>query len=274
MLTKNKMTWQKELRGAELTHAEFRVLVTISTYADAEGRRAHPGWDRITVDARVDKRTAQRAVKSLIGKKWLILVRKGGNQVGYRIADEYELTSPNASKGGEDVPLPDGGESLPDQGANDPGALRDESRGRVVAMHEGWHGAAEKGGEDVPPSGHIHQVQESARSAASSEAEPRGHSAPPSGARQAVTPDSELASSLGGEASSDPPRDDEREPTPPPPPGLTWNDLRDDFDLLEEWLDQHLGVIGFDLSTASGMWEDDRHPKAIFNTIRSRRNSA
>ena len=38
-----KLGWQKALRGAELTHAEFRILTIIGTYTNAELSSAFPG---------------------------------------------------------------------------------------------------------------------------------------------------------------------------------------------------------------------------------------
>jgi len=100
-----KLQWQKHLRGAPLTHSEYRVLMTISTYTDARGLHAHPGWDRIAEDANVDRRTARRAVKALIRFGWLTLTAKGGNAVAYRAADEYALGTPAHPKGVNTTPL-------------------------------------------------------------------------------------------------------------------------------------------------------------------------
>ncbi|NKZ93781.1 hypothetical protein GS966_29225 [Rhodococcus hoagii] len=38
----SKLEWLAGLRGADLTHAEFRVLVTLFTYTDASLSNAYP----------------------------------------------------------------------------------------------------------------------------------------------------------------------------------------------------------------------------------------
>lgn len=244
MLTTSKLAWQKELRGADLTHSEYRVLLTISTYTDAQGSKAHPGWDRIARDARMDKRNAKRAVANLIEKGWLRLTRKGGNNVGYRIADEYELTTPTASgKGGLATPLEtevNDPESAPDHPAND----RD---GRGVGSTQGVLTGHGKGGLTTPPSDHSHQILSAKR--ASSDAEHR----PRSAADTASQPVARRARN-GQEV-------------PPPPAGRTWSDLLDDYDLMEDWLEEHIGLSPMGMSTAHGMWENERHPKAIYNAV-------
>ena len=94
----SKLTWQKRLRGVDLTHAEYRVLMTICSYTDETLGNAHPGWARISEGAHVDPKTAKRAVASLIDKGWLILTARGGNDVGKGRAHVYALGSPPIHK--------------------------------------------------------------------------------------------------------------------------------------------------------------------------------
>ena len=133
-----KLQWQKQLRGAGLTHAEYRVLMTISTYTDRHGQNAHPGWARIIDDARVDRATGRRAVRSVIDKGWLTLVRKGGNAIGYHVADEYALSAPDIHKGVNVTPLDRASE----------GSEGGECHTEGGECHAG------KGCEDHPPSDH------------------------------------------------------------------------------------------------------------------------
>lgn len=225
MLTGSKHTWYKHLREANLTHAEYRVLVTVSTYADAKGCRAHPGIERLARDACMDKRNVKRAIKSLIDKQWLILTRKGGNEVGYRMADEYELTTPeDIHKGRLTTPL-----------------SGDETRG--VESAQGVLSVQGKGGLTTPPS-----ITTSSDHFSSSATKSRPLSAAATGSKRAST-----------------------DPVPNPQHPYKWSDLRDDFDAFEAWIDYWLGLDAVEMSMAHGMWENDRHPKAIYNAINSRR---
>lgn len=233
MLTGTKHTWHKNLRGADLTHAEYRVLITVSTYADAKGCRAHPGIDRLARDVCMDKRNVRRAIKSLIDKQWLTLARKGGNDVGYRMADEYELRIPDSlAKEGLTTPLNDAGES------------DGETETRGVDTAQGVLSVHRKGGLTTPPS----ITTSSNPKNASSATESRPHSAAASGSKQASP-----------------------EPVPNPHSNYTWDDFIADFDAFEEWIDYWLGLDPVEMSTAHGMWENERHPKAIYNTIVARR---
>ena len=212
MLTTSKLVWQKSLRGmAGFTSAEFRVLMMMSTYTDAKGCGAHPGMDRLASDSCVDRRTAQRAAASLIKKGWLICKRKGGNEVGWRVADEYELADPAAiHKGGMTPPLVKSGRA----------ALKTEGR-RDTALK----GGIEDTGRAVSdrPIRSLHQIQASSDHHPSSDGSRRGRSAGQTGSLREVSADEsdhlEVVEDFAINLQ--------------PPRGLGWDDLKEDFELLE-----------------------------------------
>ncbi|WP_146070939.1 hypothetical protein [Arthrobacter sp. B1805] len=87
----SKLDWQKSLRGVDLSHAEYRVLMTISTYTDGNLRNARPGLSRIIADACVNAKTARAALKSLTTKGYLMCTGEGGNQFGKGKANVYAI---------------------------------------------------------------------------------------------------------------------------------------------------------------------------------------
>ena len=48
--------------------------------------------------------------------------------------------------------------------------------------------------------------------------------------------------------------------------------MTDDYDALEAWLEDGIGLDTIETSTALGMWEANAHPLAIRNTILRRRD--
>lgn len=144
-----KLQWQKRLRGAGLTPAEYMVLVTLSTYADRHLRNARPGWARMVNDTGLDLRTIKKAVSHLLGKEYLVLTEPGGNQYGKGRANVYELTLPVVHKGDTAGAPSDGAE----------GARRGTSGAARGAddVDEGVHGMTPHQGY---PSGH--QIHHSA----------------------------------------------------------------------------------------------------------------
>lgn len=107
----DKFAWTKALRGAEgLTHAEFRVLVILSTYTDANLGNAFPGRQQLFDAACVSMPTGKKALKSLIEKGWVVLVEEGGNQHWKGKANVYAVTVP---KGVSHLP-PSGQSDVPD----------------------------------------------------------------------------------------------------------------------------------------------------------------
>lgn len=109
MSGQSKLSWQKTLRGADLTHAEFRILMIISTYTNAALENAFPSLSQIVHDCRVDPKTARAALKSLQSKGYLKLTRAGGNQHGKGLANVYAVTTPDVGR----VP------TIPAKGTND-----------------------------------------------------------------------------------------------------------------------------------------------------------
>ncbi|MBS9371568.1 helix-turn-helix domain-containing protein [Rhodococcus sp. B50] len=129
----NKFAWMEALRGADLTHAEYRVLVNLSTYARGDLTNAHPGLSRLCEDARVSEPTAKKALRRLVEKGWIVLTDRGGNEHWKGKANVYALSIPKGvthlppwgekgvnpnteggnsfSEGGKSTPL-EGGNSL------------------------------------------------------------------------------------------------------------------------------------------------------------------
>ncbi|MBX9243423.1 helix-turn-helix domain-containing protein [Actinotalea ferrariae] len=139
----SKLSWQKKLRGADLTHAEYRVLMTIASYTDKHLGNAHPGWARIAADACVREKTAKDAVRALMTKGWLRLTSAGGNQYGKGVANTYALTVPAINKGGGDRP-PSGLDG-------------DQGRGAVDDPRGGGRRLSKGGGERPPIRKYFHQ---------------------------------------------------------------------------------------------------------------------
>lgn len=159
----SKLTWQKKLRGADLSHAEYRVLMSISTYTNADGRNAHPGNARIIEDSTIARSKIGPILRSLEAKGWLIVERAS---VGRTDATVYRLgvpaKPPNADKLGDgrdseglrrqfvpsgdaDVPsedelVPSGGliRSLPNQRSDQLKTPSSATRPTPELLPEGW----------------------------------------------------------------------------------------------------------------------------------------
>lgn len=100
---RTKLQWLESLRGADLTHAEFRILVIIATYTNANRTNAFPGFTTIVRESRVDEKTARSALRSLQAKGYLVLLEEGGNRHWKGKANVYGVTTPVAqTKGGND----------------------------------------------------------------------------------------------------------------------------------------------------------------------------
>lgn len=103
---RDKFAYVKALRGrADLTLGEFRLLITIWSYTDPEGRHAHPGTDRLANDlGHHGDRRVRRMIPELLAKGYLVTSRVGG---GRKKATEYELampTNPGQENPGQDDP--------------------------------------------------------------------------------------------------------------------------------------------------------------------------
>lgn len=67
----NKLTYLQLLRGAPLTHSQYRVLVTILTYANPDGTNAHPGYAKLAGQCCMSKSSVGRCVRQLKEAGWL-----------------------------------------------------------------------------------------------------------------------------------------------------------------------------------------------------------
>lgn len=94
----SKLDWQQTiLRGAgkDLSHAEVRILMTMSTYADSrDGGRIHPGKKRIAEDTGCSRTTVDSAISKFLDRGYLRLIQQGGNQVRRGFANVYQLAYP------------------------------------------------------------------------------------------------------------------------------------------------------------------------------------
>ncbi|MFJ2300481.1 helix-turn-helix domain-containing protein [Oerskovia paurometabola] len=144
----NKFEYQKALRGAGLTAQQYMVLMTLQTYANADGTRAHPGWDKLRADTSLDPRTIKSAVKALEARGFLVCTE---SQRVRGSANVYSLT----------LPLPSTASSMPEEALGDPWNMPDKSHGSSQADPRGTSVAlrgtsvAPQGGQQMPP----HQVR-------------------------------------------------------------------------------------------------------------------
>lgn len=97
---RSKLDWYKSLRGADLTQAEFVILVLLAGYSNASRENAYPGSVRLAADSGIDRRRVRRILKSLEAKKAIAVTEEGGNQIRKGAATVYMvLTPPQRSKG-------------------------------------------------------------------------------------------------------------------------------------------------------------------------------
>ena len=206
-MTFTKLSWLKNLRGADLNDAEFRVLVVLATYTDKLGNNAFPGNMRLASDCLMQARSIRRILHRLEAKGWIVETSRGGNEYGKGRANEYQIVR---YPGKGDPTVPKGDPTVP--------------KGDPRSPH--------KGDPAVPPSGPSHQGIASG---------PGHHSA------------TDVAGS---------PHATSRRGVP------NWEAMRDDFDLVEEWLSEEgwLQISG-DYELAHNMWETGSHPLAILNTL-------
>ena len=106
MQSADKFTYIRALNGADLTLAEYRVLITVWHYTDKDGQRAYASAARLAQDCRMAERTARRSLAGLVQKGFLHRVRRGGRDAQPR-ASEYELRLPDHIPTGHH--RPDGG---------------------------------------------------------------------------------------------------------------------------------------------------------------------
>lgn len=87
----------KRLRGADLTHGQFRVAVMLSTYTSKDGSSAYPGARRLAEDCAMTERGVRKLLGELEVKGWIRQDFKGGNLAEYRRASEYTITVPRVN---------------------------------------------------------------------------------------------------------------------------------------------------------------------------------
>ncbi|MBF6330260.1 MarR family winged helix-turn-helix transcriptional regulator [Nocardia transvalensis] len=123
----NKFAWMEALRGADLSHAEYRILLNLSTWANGDLTNAYPGMKALAEAAQVSPPTLKKALRTLTAKGWIVLVDPGGNQYWKGKANVYSLAvpkgvtglSPSGSQGGK--PFSEGGNSVSEGGKSAPG---------------------------------------------------------------------------------------------------------------------------------------------------------
>ncbi|MBX9147750.1 helix-turn-helix domain-containing protein [Rhodococcus qingshengii] len=144
----NKFAWMEAIRGADLTHAEYRVLLNLSTFARGDLTNARPSLKTLCAAARVTDKTAKKSIRTLIEKGWIVRTHEGGRGTGR--TNVFTLAVPKLL-GGTECP--------PESGSLKGTDYPPESASREVI------GAA-LGGHSVPPRGVI-------------DAESGGYSLPP-----------------------------------------------------------------------------------------------
>lgn len=97
----DKLGYLRLLRTAKLTHAQYRVLVTILTYTDGEGENAHPGYARLADECRMSKGTVSKCIAQLKRAGWLWQVSRGYPSEGGKKASVFRVRVPEylASEG-------------------------------------------------------------------------------------------------------------------------------------------------------------------------------
>lgn len=180
------------LRGADLTHAEYRVAATLWTYARADLTNARPGPATLREDARVNEKTLKKALRVLVAKGWIQVTEQGGSERGGpRRATVYALAFPTGGSeypgsdpetGGSEYPgseYPTGGSEYHDRGYSvpRPGVLSTDDRGYSVPPHQGIDQG--RTGEDHSP-GRAAEVASTPHAATSNDPAPAAvHPTPP-----------------------------------------------------------------------------------------------
>ncbi|MFF0542096.1 hypothetical protein ACFYTF_04600 [Nocardia thailandica] len=159
----DKFAWLEALRGADLTHAEYRVAVNLCTYARADLTNARPGPATLRIAAGVNEKTLTKALRALVAKGWIRITEQGGSERGGpRRATVYALTFPTGGSqypgstdatggserpgsdpetGGSDYPGSNGatgGSEFPDRGYSvpRPGVVSTDDRGYSLPPHQ------------------------------------------------------------------------------------------------------------------------------------------
>jgi hypothetical protein len=244
-----KLTWFKSLRGADLNSGEFRILVLLQTYSNAEMENAHPSAARLAEDAGLSERQVYTILDCLKGKGAIEVTQEGGKG-GFRLATVYKiLTPPQRSKGDTRDPLQadkssDKGEvgfthkdevGITHQGDTDDALGGDKSADKGEVSRE--KGEVPRQTRVKPAS--YHQVNTSG---------PIDHSAP------------SVAASLAPQAGAH----------------ANGHESDDEIDLaaIEDALDAELSLTDEERRTVDGMLQRGMHPNAVRNKVIKARNTA
>lgn len=79
-MIESKIAVLTALRGAEISTHEYRVLVTLLTYANRSGRGAYPGVPRLASDCRMNVKTVKSALAQLHSQGFIERAQKGGGR--------------------------------------------------------------------------------------------------------------------------------------------------------------------------------------------------
>ncbi|AUS29942.1 hypothetical protein C1M55_01695 [Rhodococcus qingshengii] len=101
----SKFSWMEALRGADLSHAEYRVLINLSTYARGDLTNARPSLQTLCKAAQVTDKTAKKSIRTLIEKGWIVRTQSGGRGTGR--TNVYALGIPDVLQGTEYPPETD-----------------------------------------------------------------------------------------------------------------------------------------------------------------------
>lgn len=244
MARRSKLDWMKDLRGAGLSSAEFRVLVVLATYSDKNMLNAHPGVKRLVEDTGLARSTVIAALGVLQERGWIRMTEQGGNQFGKGIANVYSIHTPGPThkgpiqgsvihKGTDERTLkgPTGLTLLDGEGS--------DSRPKgPMSEDQGSDSRALKGLVNRTPSGHT-SGQRSGPSIHHSAGSPAG-STPPTGPRDSDPCQYDDDGALDEES----------------------------YDFLIDILE---GVDDIEANTVDGMLANGAHPQAVINTITKRR---
>lgn len=232
---RSKLDWLKSLRGADLTPAEFCILVLLVSYSNASRENAYPGVARLAEDAGMDKRRVQRILQRLVAKNAIAVTQEGGNQVFKGAATIYKILTPpqrpkgetqftlqsdkSGSKGGTSVTLKGGTHDTLHGDTHDPQrGDKSGSKGDISSTKGGTSGQGRA--VHIPPHQVIHQVN-------------KHHS----DSSESGSPATQMSASNAGQ-------DD-----------TNANDQNDDYDLtsIEDELDDELGLDAVERTTVDAV---------------------
>lgn len=91
----SKLAYLRLLQNAGLTHAQYRILVTILTYSDRDGMNAHPGFANLAKECKMSKGTVSKGITALKRAGWLWESARGIRGDGSPSASVFELRVPD-----------------------------------------------------------------------------------------------------------------------------------------------------------------------------------